>query len=828
MPLIIKAHESNVGIANGHNPGPAAQYQGPEGFRSFHDKMLAPALRDLAQGADHLAGAMYQRQMEKQQLDLVNDVANERDAMQRWLDTERQNNQGAAAVGMEERFIAYNKERADALKQKYPGVKAQTYLAQQISPLALAGTNAARDHEIQQLGVYKEQTYQGVQSQLLTQMASSPADYQRYTGAMVKNFTAMNKDAAPEWLAANADKLRAEGTKQAFTAALSQGDFDTARRIRDEAYQAGAAIVSGGLGGLSAKHESSAAGSRAIGYDTKGGTSYGTYQIAAKPGTFKGWLNWLTANGHEDVAAELSAGPADTGGRGGTVPQAWKKMVAEGRITHEMEHEFIKATHYDPAVNGLNAELRQMVEASPAIQDVVWSTAVQHGAAGGKNILNSAYKEGMTSEEFVEAVYSGRTANFKNNPYATQAANRFKDESREAVAMLRSEQAGSGQEQKDQPKPVMLASLGGVQPGMGAPSSDDDGDKPIGAESAPSPPAQEGEKSGQAAQPQSAMKRGNLFAEADIAGMDEALNKSLDDHFIKNTTGGIANAFQNGTEVEIASSISQAFNEIKKIDDPDRRNNLMKSLQQNIDFEQKARNADDMEGKEKFIALAEQEKWSPMEKEKRLDDAQSLSRGAKDKMRDELRKGTFNKPTPENRAALAQGRAFVDDGGLTNQGDIEAFAYENNLTTTHTQELIKYLDNGGQVEMLSKAQSTINRLYKAKTGGKKDPPPELFEMVAEQLEPGKKPTHEVLSKIIANLVMDGEYTGGWTPWDPNEKYMTALSKGRAETWLPDVPADAEAEIKQRLVDLGLNPSGAAIREYYKYNADYMGLPRETK
>ncbi len=47
------------------------------------------------------------------------------------------------------------------------------------------------------------------------------------------------------------------------------------------------------IGDLSSTFESGAQGVNAIGYDRNGGTSYGTYQIASKPGTMKGFIEFL-------------------------------------------------------------------------------------------------------------------------------------------------------------------------------------------------------------------------------------------------------------------------------------------------------------------------------------------------------------------------------------------------------------------------------------------------------------------------------------------------------------------------------------------------------
>ncbi len=63
------------------------------------------------------------------------------------------------------------------------------------------------------------------------------------------------------------------------------------------------------VGALSAKFESGSAGVAAIGYDRVGGTSYGKYQIASKPGTMDRFLSYLDKNAPAWAERLRSAGP---------------------------------------------------------------------------------------------------------------------------------------------------------------------------------------------------------------------------------------------------------------------------------------------------------------------------------------------------------------------------------------------------------------------------------------------------------------------------------------------------------------------------------------
>lgn len=197
----------------------------------------------------------------------------------------------------------------------------------------------------------------------------------------------------------------------------------------------------GGLGSLSAQFESGKAGSAAIGYDSTGGTSYGKYQIASNSGTFAEFIKFAKEKGYTDIANALSSGPANTGGRTGVVPNIWRELAKSGKLG-SLEHDFIKKSHYDVSFSGIkNPELKAMIESSPVLQDVLWSTSVQHGPDGGASVFNSAYKPGMSPDEFIRAVYSVRGTKFGSSTPQVRASvqNRFKTELSIALGRLQQE-----------------------------------------------------------------------------------------------------------------------------------------------------------------------------------------------------------------------------------------------------------------------------------------------------------------------------------------------------------------------------------------------------
>lgn len=202
------------------------------------------------------------------------------------------------------------------------------------------------------------------------------------------------------------------------------------------------------LGSLSAKYESGGRGSEAIGYDAKGGTSYGKYQIASKTGTMDKFMEYAKTNNPALYEKLQAAGPAD-GGKNGPLAQAWKGAVQDGTMGNS-EHDFIKKTHFDPAFQGIQDKgLRDQISGSKTMQDVLMSTAVQHGpgqtGGGAADIFNRVYKPGMSQEDLTKGVYEARAKKFGGSSAAVQmsVANRLTDEQAQAQARLAAEKNGT-------------------------------------------------------------------------------------------------------------------------------------------------------------------------------------------------------------------------------------------------------------------------------------------------------------------------------------------------------------------------------------------------
>lgn len=199
-------------------------------------------------------------------------------------------------------------------------------------------------------------------------------------------------------------------------------------------------------GRLSAQYESNAEIDY-IGYDSRGGTSYGQYQIASKTGTMDYFIRFLDDSA-PDIAAKLrSAGPADTGGRSGRMPAVWKSVAAADPKRFEaLQHEFIRSNNYSPAAKSIVLTTGvDVTKRSYALREVLWSTAVQHGPGGAERIFTQAIEKSEAmpgGQDFdkavIEEVYRIRGKKFfRHNKRVREAVlSRFRDEKTTAIALL--------------------------------------------------------------------------------------------------------------------------------------------------------------------------------------------------------------------------------------------------------------------------------------------------------------------------------------------------------------------------------------------------------
>ncbi len=206
------------------------------------------------------------------------------------------------------------------------------------------------------------------------------------------------------------------------------------------------------LGSLSTRYETGGRGSTTIstGAGDAGGVSYGSYQMTSVNGGTVARFVGQADFPWRDRFAGLTPGSKP-------FSDAWLDLAT--RFPTEFrsaEHEFIKRTHFDVLCAKVKAEdAVDITGCSHALQDTVWSTAVQHG--GGTDVIHAAFNAMRAAGTFspgtagferaaIVAIYAergrknadGTLARFSRNSAQVQSgvAKRFVSECADALRML--------------------------------------------------------------------------------------------------------------------------------------------------------------------------------------------------------------------------------------------------------------------------------------------------------------------------------------------------------------------------------------------------------
>jgi len=237
------------------------------------------------------------------------------------------------------------------------------------------------------------------------------------------------------------------------------------------------------LGELSRRFEVGTGGPGTIsgGVGDPGGKSYGTWQMTSRPegGTVRRFL--------DDPACPFAPALAGHDIASAAFDAAWKALAAKApEAFRHAQHAFILRTHYAPAAEMLRARGFDAEARSHALRDVLWSTAVQHGARRAEEIFGialAAAGAGAKDAAVIAAVYAergrrdaaGGLARFAKSSREVQesVARRFRKEEADALAMLAKELAGAAPGVPSAPGAAVLAVPAGppAGPATAAPAS---------------------------------------------------------------------------------------------------------------------------------------------------------------------------------------------------------------------------------------------------------------------------------------------------------------------------------------------------------------------
>jgi hypothetical protein len=139
---------------------------------------------------------------------------------------------------------------------------------------------------------------------------------------------------------------------------------------REQIRNATQAIESWSLGQTSRQFETSGRGVATIstGRGDHGGVSYGAYQLSTNQGTIQEYLRF--AKDYQDDFRGLTPATA-------AFNQKWLELARSDPNFAQSQHDFIKQKHFEPQMEALASRGFDLSDRGRAVQDMVWSTAVQ-------------------------------------------------------------------------------------------------------------------------------------------------------------------------------------------------------------------------------------------------------------------------------------------------------------------------------------------------------------------------------------------------------------------------------------------------------------------
>lgn len=384
------------------------------------DTRTAQAVTAIAGAAQQLGGILAREHAQDQRMRISESLLAARKEFSEWQAQYVQEHQGSNALSAGADFSAKMREIAQRHMAAFGGAGNEIFqreLGGQMAALDLRATEQGAAYAAQQRRLWENSVLEGMQAQILADAENDPGN-----GAWIDHqMTELGRMLSERGIDPTAPimKLSSDVQLRRGLSWVQRGDLSAA-----------SALLQGWKSGpmqpwdISARYESGAEGSAAIGYDGTGGTSYGKFQLSSKQGSLDGFLRFLDGKGGDAAAVAQrlrAAGPADTGSRSGAMPEAWKQAAQTPGFA-EWEHEFAQREFFDPAVRSLPAGAAEAVRQSPALQQMVWSTAVQHGAEGAAGIFKKVWRDGMTDADFVRAAYDERATRFGSSTPEVRAS----------------------------------------------------------------------------------------------------------------------------------------------------------------------------------------------------------------------------------------------------------------------------------------------------------------------------------------------------------------------------------------------------------------------
>lgn len=193
------------------------------------------------------------------------------------------------------------------------------------------------------------------------------------------------------------------------------------------------------IGFISAKYESGGnGGTVSSGNGDYGGVSYGVSQLSSKAGSADKFVEWLKTNNPQMASAfkNYKAGTTE-------FSNAWKQTFTNyGDNFTKMQKQYTYNSHVKPLADLAKQETGIDYTRSPALMELLYSTAIQFGAGSlGLSALGNVTSN-MTDEEIVNASYDKKISNYKiyfsssSTSVQESVKNRFTNERKDVLQLI--------------------------------------------------------------------------------------------------------------------------------------------------------------------------------------------------------------------------------------------------------------------------------------------------------------------------------------------------------------------------------------------------------
>lgn len=207
------------------------------------------------------------------------------------------------------------------------------------------------------------------------------------------------------------------------------------------------------LGSVAAMEESGRGGVHTVstGEGDNGGVSYGRHQLSSKTGSMGEFLRSKEAAPFAEHFSGLTPGSAAFTAR-------YKELAASNPEEFaKAQHDYITRTHYGVAAEKLAAKGIDLTTRSKAVQEMIYSTAVQYGPGGASRVIGRALGgqdlSQMSDEDILSIVQDDKNANirtdFESSPkWWDSLSNRTQREKGRLLEYLAQEKAAKKVEDK--------------------------------------------------------------------------------------------------------------------------------------------------------------------------------------------------------------------------------------------------------------------------------------------------------------------------------------------------------------------------------------------